>query len=94
VSNYQLLGTSVLVLLISLATLAAGPQPWWSAVSPTGPHALTTASQVLFWHRPTAFVCKWQEVQRLAGGQEAARIPITFQTSLLVGAGGQECNPG
>ena len=90
----QLLGTSVLVLLISLATLAAGPQPWWSAVSPAGPHALTTASQVLFWHRPTAFVCKWQEVQRLAGGQEAARIPITFQTSLLVGAGGQECNPG
>ncbi len=86
------LGASVIVLLLSLSTLAFGEHPWGASVSPAGPQHMDP-ERLLFWHRPTAFVCKWQEMQRRRAEHDVARVPITFRTSLLVGEGGDECDP-
>ena len=38
----------------------------------------------LFRHRPTAFACKWQEMQRSAAtGEPLPHEPLAFRTSLL-----------
>lgn len=89
----RLLASAVLVLATSVGTLTLGPQPWWVSVSPAGPRALNSATQLLFWHRPTAFACKWQQMQRAPDRQDALQVPITFRTSLLVGDTHQECDP-
>jgi hypothetical protein len=88
----QLLGGTIAVLALSLTGLAHGPRPWDVPVSPAGPPSARDARQVLFWHRPTAFACKWQEMRRVEAEGEAPQLPITFRTSLLVGAGGAECD--
>ncbi|GGC52128.1 hypothetical protein GCM10011504_33190 [Siccirubricoccus deserti] len=88
----RLLGGSIAVLALSLTGLGLGPRPWDIPVSPAGPAAAREPRQVLFWHRPTAFTCKWQEMRRAEAKGEAPQLPITFRTSLLVGAGGAECD--
>jgi hypothetical protein len=88
----RLLGGTIAVLTLSLTGLALGPRPWGVSVSPAGPPSARDSRQVMFWHRPTAFACKWQEMRRVEAEGGTPQLPITFRTSLLVGAGGTECN--
>jgi len=80
----RVLGLGALVTVACLAGLGIGGRDWAVAVPPRAPQPPTAA---LFWHRPTAFACKWQAMQ--APG--AAPPGITFRTGLLIGAGGAEC---
>lgn len=84
---------SIPVLALSLTGLLPGAANWVESISPAGPAIASNGRQVLFWHRPSAFSCKWQEMERLQATGGAMQRPITFRTSLLVGEGGKECDP-
>jgi hypothetical protein len=76
------LGLGAVVLGACILLLVATPQEWQRPVHYTD---LEGRRAELFRHRPTAFACKWEEMQRSARTGEAPRQPISFATSLLVG---------
>ncbi|MDO9711828.1 hypothetical protein [Paracraurococcus lichenis] len=82
------LGLGAVLLLANVVLLAEGHRGWQAPVHYTDLEGRKTE---LFRHRPTAFACKWQEMQHAAATGEAPRQPISFATSLLVGQTYQGC---
>jgi hypothetical protein len=76
------LGLGALVLAGCVALLLATGHNWREPVHFTQLEARTAG---LFRHRPTAFACKWQAMERSAATGEAPAEPIAFRTSLLLG---------
>jgi hypothetical protein len=82
------LGLSAVVLAACLVLLMATDHAWREPVHYTELRAETAG---MFRHRPTAFACKWQEMQRSAATGETPYQPLAFRTSLLVGTTSAGC---
>jgi hypothetical protein len=82
------LGLGAVVLASCLLLLMATDHAWREPVHYTELHADTAG---LFRHRPTAFACKWQEMQRSAAAADTPHEPLAFRTSLLIGTTSAGC---
>jgi len=82
------LGLGAVVLASCLLVLLATDHAWRKPVHYT---ELRTETAGMFRHRPTAFACKWQEMQRSAAAADTPHEPLAFRTSLLIGKTSAGC---
>lgn len=74
------LATLSLYFAVGLGGLASSRAEWLVPVDPDW----TSLQRVLFLHRPTTFVSRFEEVRRMEALGGAPRLPLAFETSVLL----------